>query len=488
MNLLDYFPYEEPREIQKQVLEVLGDDWDRYDVFVISAPTAFGKTGIAKTLMQALHSVSVITPTNLLVDQFRAEFPDTPTLSRLDSYYCDLWKRPCAATRARLRGFCSKKETGCECPASRDLATAKYRRGPGIYNYHAYLAHKLYRDTLVVDEAHNLLPNIRERMSLVLWRHKTGYPESMRTPEQMRSWVSSLSESRRKGKGIATLEAALRSPSPEYIPYRTRREFAGKGTLRGQPEMRDCIELVPVDISTAPPMYWPKDVKKIVLLSATIGRKDIPALGLHRKRVLYLDCKSPIDPERRPVVIDPQFSVSRNAIGTTLPRLVEYIEQVAAAHPHEKGVIHATYAMAQLLRGTLQGPRYLFHEKEERREVYQRFREAPPESGAILVACGMYEGIDLPEDLGRWQIIAKVPWPSLGDPGVDYQMRKDPEWYLWETARKWIQACGRICRTPTDFGVTVCPDSSVERLLREGKHLFPSWLLDGIEEGRKYVG
>jgi hypothetical protein len=75
--------------------------------------------------MKAHHSVSVITPTNLLVKQFLDEFPDTPTLSRLDSYQCEEWKRPCSVTRARLAKFCK----GCKCGG--DLAQAKYKNEIG---------------------------------------------------------------------------------------------------------------------------------------------------------------------------------------------------------------------------------------------------------------------------------------------------------------------------------------------------------------------
>lgn len=117
-------------------------------------------------------------------------------------------------------------------------------------------------------------------------------------------------------------------------------------------------------------------------------------------------------------------------------------------------------------------------------EAFSKYRSTP---GAILVACGMQEGIDLVGELGTWQVIAKVPWPNLTDPAVAYHTARDPEWLNWETARITMQAAGRICRTPTDFGVTVIPDSSFSRLLRESLHLFPQWFLDGITEGDKLI-
>ena len=170
MELLKHFPYKEIRDFQKETLSLLEQQWDRYDVFVIVAPTAFGKSAISKTLLKAGHSASYINPTNQLVDQFLATFPDTPTLRRLDSYWCEDSQLPCAKVRAIKKGFCK----GCTCGT--ELARAKYRKGPGVYTYHAYLAHKLYRDVLIVDEAHQLIPALRSLGEVVLWRHDHLYP------------------------------------------------------------------------------------------------------------------------------------------------------------------------------------------------------------------------------------------------------------------------------------------------------------------------
>ncbi len=484
MDLLSYFPYQEPREIQKAALEVLGANWDNYEVFVLSAPTAFGKTAVARTLCDALRSVSVITPTNLLVEQFRTEFPDTPSLSRLDSYHCEEWKRPCSSTRAKLAKFCK----GCQC--GKDLSTAKYRRGPGVYNYHTYLSHKLYRDVLIVDEAHNLLPIIRERFALTLWQHDYHYPSTAWRPEQLLQWASKLSEKRKKTRKVEALLDALESNKPLYTAQRTKQWFNGKGTIRGEPEERDCIQLLPVDIRGVPALFWPREVRKIVLLSATISRKDIEALGLDRRKVLYINCESPIPADSRPIVAVPITAVNRHNMPEATRKIGEYIDRVVAPqHVGEKGLVHATYQMAAQLREILTGPRYMFHDRFNKREVYQMFRDSDPAYGRILVASGMYEGIDLPEDLGRFQVIAKVPWPSLGNAAIRYQSEQDPDWYLWETLRITIQAAGRICRTPEDFGTTLIIDSSFERLIRESSNagLVPQWFMDGLASGSKLV-
>lgn len=476
-QLVSSFPYASPRPVQREILETLDKHWDQYDVFVLVLPTASGKTAVAKSIMKAHHSVSVITPTNLLVQQFIAEFPDTATLSRLDSYACDEWKRPCSVTRARLGKFC----TGCKC--AKDLAQARYKNGPGIYNYYTYMAHKLYRRVLVVDEAHTLLSVIKDRLALKMWQHDYRYPTNAYRYEQIKTWVDSVyaSGKRKKDKKLAKLKEAVTYKVPEYIAERTHDEFNGKGTVRGQPEMRDLIKLTPVDITQAPPMFWPREVEKIVLMSGTISKKDIEQLGLSRKRILYIEGKSPIAVDNRPIVVEPIVPVTYANLVEAVPKLAQYIQDISAHYSNQKGIVHATYQLAYLLRQHLTGPRYIFHDRDNKTEKYQEFRNAKPESGRVLIASGMYEGIDLPEDLGRWQIIAKVPWQSLGNPAIKHLAELDPEWFNWETIRTLVQAAGRICRTPDDFGVTFIPDKTFLRLITEAKSQFPKYFLDALQ-------
>jgi Rad3-related DNA helicase len=492
LNLLTYFPYPEPRAIQARVLEELGRNWASYDVFVIQAPTAFGKSAVLKTLMGALHSVSGITPTNQLVEQFREEFPETATLSRMDSYRCEEYRQPCSVTRGRNRQFCksSKDVNGNTiqgCPCAKDLATAKYRNGPGIYNYHMYLAQKLVRKSLVVDEAHNLIPFIRERLAVTIWQHDVKYPGNMFTQAQMQAWYRSLSPTMKRKKKLAMLGDAVDARKPEYVATRTKDWFNGKGTVRGEPEERDCIKLMPIDIRGAPPFFWGSEVEKLVLLSATISRKDIETLGLNRRKVLYISCESPIPADSRPIVSQGMGAVNHSNLLESTVLMGEYIrDTLAPTHMREKGMIHATYAQAEILRGILgTDSRYLFHGRENKADVYAKFRASRPEEGKVLVASGMYEGVDLNGDAGRWQVVAKTPWPNLGSPMVKHLADADSEWYLWEALKLTMQACGRICRDPKDFGVTYMLDGSFERLIREGseKGLVPNWYMDAIDSG-----
>jgi len=481
-TILRYFPYKTPRDGQRELLLALEKIWNQYDVFCIIAPTAFGKSAVARTLLGWKHSSSLLTPSNMLVDQFLQEFPDTPTLARLDSYYCEDWQQSCAATRSRKKGFCK----GCHCASA--LATAKYRRGPGVYNYHTYLAHRLERNTLIVDEAHNLAHTVQDRLAERIWIHDYPTMRSVLEVGQILPAIEKLPPRQRKHKKIEHLYAALTALAPTHVVSMGVEEFNGKGTIRGQPEERRCIKLYPVDIREGAQIYWPglgrgaqdpSSVNKLILLSATIGAVDTAELGLSGKRIAYLQASHPIPVERRPVQIVPAVYLSHGDVDRQVPKLASEILNISEYHAGEKGVVHATYSLAEKLQPLL-GDRFLFHTRDNKREVYERFRNSPTSDARVLVACGMYEGIDLPDDLGRWQVVAKVPWKSLGDPAIRYKAENDPDWYRWQTLRDLIQACGRISRHEEDFGTTYIVDGSVEKLLSSASHLIPRWFSEAI--------
>ena len=47
----------------------------------------------------------------------------------------------------------------------------------------------------------------------------------------------------------------------------------------------------------------------------------------------------------------------------------------------------------------------------------------------VLLSPSLREGVDLPDDFLRFQIITKVPYPDLGDPWTAARQARDPRWW-----------------------------------------------------------
>jgi Rad3-related DNA helicase len=99
----------------------------------------------------------------------------------------------------------------------------------------------------------------------------------------------------------------------------------------------------------------------------------------------------------------------------------------------------------------------------------------------VLCSPAMTEGIDLADDLSRFQVIVKVPYPVHKNPYVAARMR-DKGWYEWQTAMRLIQATGRSVRSQVDFAETYIVDSEFGEFRRRSRRLLPTWWLEAVIE------
>jgi len=95
-----------------------------------------------------------------------------------------------------------------------------------------------------------------------------------------------------------------------------------------------------------------------------------------------------------------------------------------------------------------------------------------------LVSSSLWQGIDLKDDLSRFQIIAKAPYPNYTEKWVAAKMERYPLWYPSQTITKLLQGFGRSIRSQQDWAVTYVLDSAVEPLFNDSKNLVPKSYYD----------
>ena len=474
-DILEFFPKsKQPRPIQIDTLRKIEEVWKDSDVIVVNLPVATGKSYIAMTIAKWLASKDIhsriLTPTNILVDQYIKDFPRLHTVYKKSTYVCEP-ETPLSSEMSCEKAHKKRGRTCDNCPYVKAKKKG-YKVPYGVYNYYTYYAHKYFEECMIVDEAHNLISTIQAMAADKIWCFQYGIPPSIKTYRGLLDWIErhpSLDDDAKLQK----LHKELVSGQTSFLVQRTIDLY--------HKEYKECLKLLPVDIRNAPPFLWPiPEVSKLILLSATIGFKDVESLGLDKRKVTFIHADSPIPIERRPVHYTPIGSLSMHSQDNNLPLLAARIQELLQNHT-EKGFIHITYSLANKLQPLLKNEeRLIWHDKENKMAQYQSFRAKTPESGAVMVASGLYEGVDLPEDMGRWQVITKVPWPSLGEPAIKYLAERDPEWYSNECIKTILQASGRICRSISDYGITYILDSSFKRLYDNYRDLFPEWYQKGV--------
>jgi Rad3-related DNA helicase len=221
---------------------------------------------------------------------------------------------------------------------------------------------------------------------------------------------------------------------------------------------------------------------RVLVMSATILDVRVWAenLGLSKNDVALVQTPCDFPVENRPIFLTYAGNCGRKYIDDTRPKLLRAVRGILGAHKGQRGMIHTqSFEFSKMIWNEIDSDRLLFQDhfqggKEEMLEEHAR------RTDSIIVAPGMKEGVDLKGSLARFQIIMKVPWPSLGDKVVKERADRDSDWYAWQTALGFVQSLGRIVRSKDDWGWTYVLDQGLEMFLSRNGRLIPAWVREAF--------
>ncbi len=214
--------------------------------------------------------------------------------------------------------------------------------------------------------------------------------------------------------------------------------------------------------------------KYVLMLSASILDKDTFCkwIGLKPEEVAYMNIDCPFPIENRPVHFLPVGKMNRAEIDSTLPKMVEIVKGLLELHKGEKGIIHATsHKVARFIKEQVKDPRLLYRDDGDRDEMIRE--HATRKDASVMLSPSMTEGVDLVDDLSRFQIFVKVPFPNMGDAVIAKRMQLDSKWYALETTRTMVQGVGRSIRNMEDRATTYVLDESFAYFYEKNKDMFP---------------
>ena len=226
---------------------------------------------------------------------------------------------------------------------------------------------------------------------------------------------------------------------------------------------------------------------RFALLSATILNKDAfcRQVGLDPSRVALVDVGHTFPLEHRPLYDVTQGKMTYEHREETLPAVARTIVRIMAAHPDEKGIVHAhSYAiqsrLAELFEDFGVSPRVRTHDREGRDGALERWKAS--DEPTVFLSVKMEEALDLAGDLARWQVLCKAPFPNTSDSRVAHRLADGQwAWYYRTTLRTVIQACGRVVRAPDDYGATYLADSSLLDCFERARIDMPDWFAAQVD-------
>jgi Rad3-related DNA helicase len=221
----------------------------------------------------------------------------------------------------------------------------------------------------------------------------------------------------------------------------------------------------------------------VFLMSGTILDKNLfcQLNGLDVTKAVYYSIESPFPVKNRPIYYMPVGKMSFKQKEETFERYIPYIKKILDKYSTSKGVIHTnSFELSNWIQKSIKDKRLIFHDSTNKDEMLKMHCES--DKPTILISPSMGTGISLDDDLARFQIIAKVPYPSLISQKNKMRMSNNPDWYAWKTVAGFIQMTGRCVRSGIDYADTIILDASFGDVMRHSSHFIPDWIQDAIKK------
>lgn len=223
-----------------------------------------------------------------------------------------------------------------------------------------------------------------------------------------------------------------------------------------------------------------------LLMSGTIISADEMAdsLGLPLDHAT-VSIGSTFPVENRKVILAPVANVTRQAGDQDYAALAYAIERICERHQGRVLVHTVSYALTRELMGRVDLGRRCkvsYTAAREKAGAMDTYLRTP---GAVMFAPSMDRGVDLAGDKCEVQIIAKSPFPSLGDKRVAARLHLPggDRWYATKTVRDIVQMTGRGVRNESDRCWTYVLDQQFARnVWGRHKRLFPAYFREAVDQ------
>lgn len=513
-----------PRPEQKQIINEIIDAIDMgFKNIIIEAGTGTGKSAIATTIANYIGDSYILTMTKQLQNQYLDDFDYMlAEIKGTSNYSCNL--RPTSCDDCMQLDANRGRHQDCKYK----LAIEYAKEHPCVITNYDYLFFAgnyaesfMPRKLLVLDESHNLEKKIMHLIGKTLnrqmiWKHyglDIFYPvtqgKTLKSIDNVDYWVSTLHELEtrarskaynavnRKNRELYTkdklkfqyLITQLEDTEAKFIiELPTKKDILNDKLVNGKFENGLKAEFKPLTISDySDQLLHFGEIR--LFMTGTLGNKDkfCQWIGIDPKETYYIFVKSPFAKEHRPIIKSYVGSMSgrkgRNPNWRN-PQAIQKIKELINKHRYEKGVIHtSSNQQAWFIKKMLNSKNVWVAQGPTREDTIRRFESS--RQPVILVGAGLKDGVDFKGDKCRYQIMFKMPYPSLAGKQVNIRMHIDKSWYAYQTIMPLMQAYGRGIRDTDDYCVMYVLDSDFDRLLNQHRYLFNEYFLEAIKGAAK---
>jgi Rad3-related DNA helicase len=514
--------------------------------FLLNLPPGVGKSHLAvmisdwyTTQIDRTSKVDIITAGKILQDQYDDTYESIKNLKGKENYSCGQYACPCAQGKE----FNKLNKTKCEdCPY--DYAKNSFIGGKvSLTNFHLYLIYSVYSRTLldqrsakllIVDECHELEDVMSDFVSIrmtenTIKKYKFGneseilnnfrkvsnitnyveflkyiHQEIIRNIESVEAAMSDTDRPKKQDKRDLRLSNVLGTgPSgdiklmqmiSDMKQFQLKVEIFLKEylenqhnwvleTTRNEKTGQTELSMEPIWASDYLDKYVWSQYDMVVMMSGTILDRNIfsDLNGFDVDRSVYYSIASPFPKENRPIYYMPLGKMSYTKKEDTFKNYVPYLHKLFKKYEMKKGIIHTnSFEISRWIEKDVSNGRLVFHDSSNKEERLRHHLES--KDPTIFVSPSVGTGVSFDHEKSRFQIISKIPYPSLSSQKNKLRQKNNPDWYAWKTCALLIQMAGRSIRSKTDFADTIILDGSFSDILRYSSKFIPDWFQEAIKK------
>jgi Rad3-related DNA helicase len=539
-----FFPFQTIRVEQQQAIEFILDAFieQRKRVVICEMGTGTGKSAVGVTVAGYMNTnpllgsfgskigsgAYVLTTQKILQQQYVDDFgPQKRNLLRSikssSNYTCLHYSDQSCGESRRVLNKLTKQLVGteffncCQTRCSYKIEKQEFIDSTlGVTNFSYFLAETMYakklepRQLLIIDEAHNVeselgkfievtfsekfardvlkckMPSNNGQETIFTWIKKTYKPILEKHLSKLEKlletrWNSNMEGFGEYSKQYDLLDKHICKVNRFITSYNSDNWIMNVIQPPEKSRAGKRWEFKPIDVAPYSHDALFRFGDNILLMSATIVDKGVfcRSVGLDPNDVAYLRLPSPFPIQNKPIHYLPAGSMSMTNIEQTLPILAKTVKLLLEQHKDDKGIIHCTnFRIAQFIFDHVKSDRLMIHDSDNRDQVLRNHTEGSLPT--VLLSPSMMEGVDLRDDISRFQILCKVPFPYLGDKVIQKRKLKDPQWYGYQTAKSVIQAMGRSIRSETDHATSYILDADWDNFFSRNRSFFPSDFIRSI--------
>ena len=262
----------------------------------------------------------------------------------------------------------------------------------------------------------------------------------------------------------------IHSDRGNFVVNEPARDLDGKIT---------SISIKPVDVAGFASQFFETEYQ--MFMSATIDKSSFcENMGLKADGVAFVDTpRSPFPAESRAVEMLNVRRLNYRSSEADEVEVIRAIDRIMDGYPDQRGLILTSSIprchkiVRHLSPKNTRRVRMCHSMNRGDRTQDEVIAEHAADPSGVLLSSSLWEGVDLKDDLSRFQIVAKVPYPNYTEKRIRAKMKRFPLWYTSQTLTKMLQGFGRSVRGEGDWAKTYVLDAAVSNVLYQGRRMIP---------------